>query len=608
MKNNYFNIIFLTILRAYVIYKKNQFFEVIIMPESGLEKHSFCTHWIKDGIKKDYVDWLSLNSIKKRNIEDGKHNFFKKISRVFIESPTGTGKSTFIFKNLIPQIASDKKRHSHSILYLGNRDALKLQIGKNIESLHSAYAESILEDNPSNSNLKKYYYDDGDNKACLYISNYQSMLKQINMWNFGSVLEIDLKEDIEIVIFDEVHFFLDDSLFNPFTELIFERLIMRFKNSAMVFMSATLDEAKEWIVNMINQCWSGQETQTGLISNRFIYYKNTYAQGNYKLNLYTNYSQILHIIENCAESEKWIIFVSSKKRGRELMRRLSEMNIRASFLSADTKNSSAWNQIVEDESFSANVLITTKVLDNGSNILNPYVRHIVLPFCCKTDFVQMLGRRRITDNRVINIYAELPDEKKVKSYIKETKKKLNTLDTVINMRNGMNFNVSVLQKLWLTGDKSINKLFYIDNRASLVPNYAAVYKLVELLYFYEDMLKKTYDPDAYIELLSSWLLSKTLDNTIYLDSASGESIKSIDEFIECYKNVPLKPNSIYDEFIRVYKNECYMKYSKDEFNEMMNIKKAKNIRKATINHALEKLGKPYKILKIKNRWILSEID
>lgn len=569
--------------------------------------YSFCKHWIKDGIKEDYVEWLSLASIQKISRMPGKLIFFKGIPRVFIESPTGTGKSTFVFENLIPHIASDKNRFNHNILYLGNRDALKLQIGKNIESLHGIYHKDDSEGYSGNSSLKRYYYDDGDNKACLYICNYQSMLKQINSENFGDVFQVSLLGNIEIVIFDEAHFFLDDSLFNPFTELILEKLIMHFKDSAMVFMSATLDETKLWVWDIISKFCPAQDIPTGRILNRFIYYKNTYVQGNYKLNLYANYSQILHIIENCAKSERWIVFVSSKDKGRELMRRISEMKIPTSFLSADTKKSSAWKQIVEEESFSANVLITTKVLDNGSNILNPFVRHIVLPFCCKTDFVQMLGRRRITDDNVINIYAETPTEKKVKSYIKETTKKLKILKTVINMRDGGCFNISLLQNLWLNGDKSLNKLFYIDNRAALMPNNAAVYKLQALLDFYKEALEKIYDPDAYIELLLSWIPSKSLDNAIYLDSSSGENIQSIDEFIERYENKILKPNSIYDEFMRIYKNECYMKYSKEEFDDMMNIKKAKNIRKATINHALEKLGKQYKIFKIKKRWVLLKL-
>ena len=566
--------------------------------------YSFCKHWIKDGIKEDYVEWLSLASIQKISRMPGKLIFYKKISRVFIESPTGTGKSTFVFENLIPHIASDKNRFSHNILYLGNRDALKLQIEKNIKSLHGIYHEDDSEGYPDNSSLKKYYYDDGDNKACLYICNYQSMLKQINSENFSNVFQLG---NMEIVIFDEAHFFLDDSLFNPFTELILEKVIMCLKDSAMVFMSATLEETKLWVEDIISRCCPTREIPTGQILNRLIYYKNTYVQGNYKLNLYTNYFEILPIIENCAKSERWIIFVSSKDKGRELMRRKTEMKIPVSFLSADTKKSSAWKQIVEEESFSANVLITTKVLDNGSNILNPFVRHIVLPFCCKTDFVQMLGRRRITDDEVINIYAEIPTEKKVKSYIKETTKKLKNLESVINMRNGNNCSISLLQNLWLTGDKSINKLFYIDNRAALMPNYAAVYKLQALLDFYKEALEKIYNPDAYIKLLLSWIPSKSLDNAIYLDSSSGENIQSIDEFIECYENKILKPNSIYDEFMRIYKNECYMKYSKEEFDDMMNIKKAKNIRKATINHALEKLGKPYKIFKIKKCWVLLKL-
>lgn len=96
------------------------------------------------------------------------------------------------------------------------------------------------------------------------------------------------------------------------------------------------------------------------------------------------------------------------------------------------------------------------------------------------------------------------------------------------------------------------------------------------------------------------------DNPSSLDSVSGKNNRTIDEFIDCYKNKLLEPNSIYDEFIRVYKSECSKIYSGDELKSKLNLKKAKNIRKSTINNALTILEKPYKVIKSNCKWKIVE--
>lgn len=80
----------------------------------------------------------------------------------------------------------------------------------------------------------------------------------------------------------------------------------------------------------------------------------------------------------------------------------------ARFLAADGKNSKLWKQLVEDSSFEERVLIVTKVLDNGANIEDEAVKHIVLPFCTRVDLIQMLGRKRMIENQEISVYAAIP--------------------------------------------------------------------------------------------------------------------------------------------------------------------------------------------------------
>lgn len=74
---------------------------------------TFCERWLVNGIQEDYKNWLP------RGVE--RH---QKASRIFIESPTGTGKSSFVLDKLFP-FAAEK---NYNILYLANRSALNQQI------------------------------------------------------------------------------------------------------------------------------------------------------------------------------------------------------------------------------------------------------------------------------------------------------------------------------------------------------------------------------------------------------------------------------------------------------------------------------------------------
>lgn len=83
------------------------------MPENAAKEIQFCERWIKDGIGEDYRDWLPYIGKERR-----------KASRIFIESPTGTGKSSFVL-DILFRFAAENRRN---VLYLTNRSALGQQV------------------------------------------------------------------------------------------------------------------------------------------------------------------------------------------------------------------------------------------------------------------------------------------------------------------------------------------------------------------------------------------------------------------------------------------------------------------------------------------------
>ena len=122
-----------------------------------------------------------------------------------------------------------------------------------------------------------------------------------------------------------------------------------------------------------------------------------------------------------------------KAPGKPFQKNIAEQTgKKVRFISAETKKRSIWNEIIENSSFRGDILITTNVPDNGINITDERVRHIVIPFCAKSDFIQMLGRKRIVNTESVNVYAEIPSEAKLRSYIKETSHKTEVLHNILS--------------------------------------------------------------------------------------------------------------------------------------------------------------------------------
>lgn len=113
------------------------------------------------------------------------------------------------------------------------------------------------------------------------------------------------------------------------------------------------------------------------------------------------------------------------------------------------------------------MLITTKVLDNGVNISDEGVRHIVIPFCDQTEFMQMLGRRRTDEGERVYLYVEVPTIQKVNTLRHGVETKRNAINGV--KRCAPNKRNALLAKMWEAGRKDINSLFYINETGNLTP-------------------------------------------------------------------------------------------------------------------------------------------
>ena len=142
---------------------------------------------------------------------------------------------------------------------------------------------------------------------------------------------------------------------------------------------------------------------------------------------------IITTIQNDTSDDKWIVFVSNKEKdGQPMKERLGED---ATFVTKDTDlNDPELVSIINNSRFSKKVLITTKTLDNGINIKDEKVKHIVIMAWDMITLIQMLGRRRvdIENADIVNLYIPTRDVRSFRTLLMVYNDKINEIDLCFN--------------------------------------------------------------------------------------------------------------------------------------------------------------------------------
>lgn len=537
---------------------------------------TFCERWLVNGIQEDYKNWLP------RGVE--RH---QKASRIFIESPTGTGKSSFVLDKLFP-FAAEK---NYNILYLANRSALNQQI-KNAAARKLEVKGKIKKDEAT-------FYLPGS-FCCLTVINYQAI--SLNPMALKMFLS-----NYTYIVFDEAHFFIEDSLFNAKTGLLLKSVLNELPDAVWIFLSATLDGSEDLLLTAADKIQPNNLIDANLnkvvFRDHCIVYKNNYQSAVYTPSFFRGIDDLMPVI-NRTVGEKWLIFVSSIQRGKALQQRIKkETGRKAVFLSSENKAGKRWEMLSAEERYDEDVLIATKVLDNGVNIRDEDVRHIVIPFCDRTEFMQMLGRRRTHEGERVCLYVEVPTIQKINTlrHGVETKRK------AINGVNGCapNKKKALLAKMWEAGRKDINSLFYINKAGNLTSNFLAEKKLKQLSDFY-GMLAAHYKEGAcYEKTVLTWIKMEDSE-PVYLGQTASEDIIGFLSRWEGEKIQMVEWENFYREFERLYNQECRNRFPIDsaEYQKAVSVRKAPPRRKSTVNRQMQILGLPYKLNKENNCWVL----
>lgn len=407
-----------------------------------------------------------------------------KDSDIFITTQTGTGKSYFIIgdnenKGLIDKIGNS------TVLYLYNRKKLGRQI--KIDLLNK-YGYAIPNE------LKKL--DELEVINNITVMSYQILESKIKRCKFEQI-DFDI-DQYRYIICDECHYFISDASFNNNTSYSFELLINGWCSvvSTRIFISATMDEVEKLF------------TDSSINPIKYDCGRD-YSYLNVKY--FKKHDTIITSIRNDETSDKWLIFVKSRKEGLYIKEELDKYNISSEYMDSNTKE-----DYINDCKFNGKVLITTKVLDNGINIKDVQVKHLVINALDKVTFIQELGRIRvdIKNARPINLYLNTMDGKmfnQIRSVL-NNKKKL-----IYKYKNhNVDFNMLYSNKL----HQLDTTLFIFQANKGISLNKLGLIKLDIDYNFTKYMIDKfkTDGKFAYIKEQLSWLgLEHTFNEDNFLD-------------------------------------------------------------------------------------------
>ena len=507
------------------------------------------SYWVSDGLEPYYEKWIRQNP-------------------VLISAQTGRGKNHFIMEMLIP-FALRTRQH---VFLLSNRVALSVQQKKELLGalgLPNIYTDEQLREK--------------ENFGFVSVWSYQSVLQHID-----EIERHDILLPTGYVVFDEVHFFLNDAPFNAYTELIFHRLIHAAQYRKRIYMTATPDnilplineyEQSTQIMNIrlspefLEVCQTSQSKFKEIATRRNVSFeapvhvytfKRDYSK--YRITFFTNWDHLYANLQHASATNKWLCFVNNKDHQLKIQADLkglqSSIQIDCFDASKKAETSNIWSKILEGK-IPGTVLLSTSVIDNGVNIIDSGLHNIVLEATDKVSFLQMLGRKRAKDDEIINVFVRVPSET-------ELKRKLYKINEYLQVFQPYHTSLyDYFQKTWPEMAPEKQRLFRFEQTLcgfQLVPNQFAYKELAIQYSFYSSLLFKMQHSDrpqdVYPSVIFEWLEFSDDKKTISWigDESEKSAIKDLVALLEENSSLGVSKESqkdFYERFMKIIQEIAY---------------------------------------------------
>lgn len=417
---------------------------------------------------------------------------------VILNGATGSGKTYFI-ENGLHDYAS---RNFKNILFLCNRTAL--------------YRDVLLE------------------------------IKETSLYNIEAILYQTLQEKIkdkesighyDYIVCDEFHYVLTDAMFNIYTDLTYNWIISQ-TDSTKIFMSGT----GQTIFNLLKHKNIVKEE-----NEYYIPYDYSYADLVFYDKKENTFDIINHVLTKT--DDKVIYFANSTDMALKVYNQFKDD---ANFRVSESCKDEEANKLNEPDciqtynrnliTFDNRLLISTKCLDNGINIVDRQVKHIICDVFDLESAQQCLGRKRKIDkDDRVTFYIRDYDKKSLRNFKGSLNKELNPLHLFIKNR-----------------DKFDNDNKYGKNRE------------FHSNYIFNDGEIRKYNKLAYVKMLSESndiKIAQKVGYAMLFLTRLGDTINSVKYFDE----LNIKPYELKDELTLYLEDLIGIRlYDKEKQDELIN--------------------------------------
>ena len=505
---------------------------------------------------------------------------------IYIQAPTGCGKTHFILNEIIPMAVQQGK----GILILCNRRNLLQQYVTDIEKKEVDLLQH------GDFRLHNYMRN-----GLLHVTTYQAVAESI---------QIDqIIGRLEIIICDEVHALYSDSQFATGLYKAFIKIINWSISRLTMYVSATAEKIFPLLYTAKFQkmfpslyCdqpdWSRHQSFPG-------YYQIDKCYDHCRVHYLHGIEQISTLIKNEQDIEsKWMIFVPSIQEGKKIVNGLRQLGLKDVFLltkesAASERGQRISNQLTSLHTFECKILISTLVLEAGVSICGLDVNNIVNLHFGEDYFIQTLGRKRVGKDEKIDLYIM----NRGKQFFAGKLNFCNQILKEVNVANYESRNPSKFQSyisrrlLEQKGNEALKSFLYWDEAFAINP--ISISKAQQDSLFYKSVLNKLdNDENAFIKEQLAWMgVEDTYSSDNWVDEHKSERCRNeLKEYFEKYVGGEPMELKVFSEFKKTFAKILHEFYPDEQFRSNRSVSTKKLLQK------IEELGLPYTVsTKIVNR-------
>ena len=481
-----------------------------------------------------------------------------------LKAPTGSGKTTFFIKDLVPEA----RRRGQSVLLIVNRNVLT-------EQLINIYLKELGIPPGAIEFPQEGIYPLGD----LVVCSYQYMARRLQGKDTPNIKigPFEAKE-YAFVVCDECHYFIADSVFTTDSAPLVN-LPKVFAQSVRIYASATMSPVRHVILKM---------EQVVDLAENFPYWEISpgfrYARNNMISQIYSNYNGLLQrapffevmgaepdysylhpriladgqslwddVIEQyeAHSLRKAVVFVDSKKHGKDCKEKLNSHGISAAFIVSESTSSRSYSMDELDKKVleeiktknrfeSVSVLIATSVLDNGTNLIDKDITHLYISGTEYMAAVQQAGRVRMYEEGQT---LELVIPRRAKSYFSSRISQWNRQENLLD--KWLDADAKTREDMFWNGELEFLRTKFSYNESSHPKN--SIFTFASLNYYRSDardtLRRLEGSPDGYVKKALCWFgfnLSDAVDESLCCQS---DAIEQLQTFLEETASKPLNKES-----------------------------------------------------------------